>query len=1600
MKRVKRTLVLLLTLAMLLSMAAPTFASEYVVKAGDNLSKIARELLGSASKWREIYNANKDKIKDPNLIYVGQTLTIPDGEPAPTAEPTPDVTPEPSDAPIEDTRLPATVSYIPAPYVTNADHLTDEVLDPAFYENEDGPTIGVTLLGVITVDGKYFRDINNNGVLDTFEDWRLDDQTRAEAMAAAMSDFQLTHQVFNVMAYSPKSTKTAAVVDENGKPVWTKLYSATGGFGGGSDPNATNINYLNTSGMRTFVLRNNPETEVAVWFNNGLEQYAEWDAIAKGEVAVPYTQYTNPINHGMPTSFGVTAAALGDGNADLVLTDAQYDRIVMWAKGIDGIYGPQIDLVTDPRWSRNYTTYGERVDMAEEIAHNLVAGYQNGTNGMVEGSVLLTVKHFPGDGAAYNGFESHGQAGRYRVYTTENSLANYQLKPFIAAFEAGAAGIMPGYSQPIVDDRIAPQSITYNDKTYDIRFDGRGNAWNEDILLTLARDILGFKGVINSDSLGGGSSHGVDDLSEVEKAALFVKAGCDAGVSGISTDELVKALETGLLTRADLERAAANRILPHIQSGNLDNPYRDMEESVKAVSEVTPKVEKLVEETNLKSVVLMKNHESALPLQTSTKVYIEGFNDKDNFDTADMVAKMTAEGFTVVEKAEEADAIVLVLKPTGPQQGKNWLGVIDLVEDVETPTYDNEAKPDGDTYTVTTLANVDKIAKIANAAHTAGKKVIGVINITAPWILTNLEPYCDALLATFDNESGGFQAAAPTSPAAVAKIIAGKYNPTGKLPVTMVADESVIALEKKDFNGETWEVCVSPNDVPGYEKEKYMDPAVLAASPSGSYAYKDADGNFYWSDFGLCYDTRLPATESYIPAPYLATNENQLTDEVLDPAFYENEDGPTIGVTLLGVITVDGKYFRDINNNGVLDTFEDWRLDDQTRAEAMAAAMSDFQLTHQVFNVMAYSPKSTKTAAVVDENGKPVWTKLYSATGGFGGGSDPNATNINYLNTSGMRTFVLRNNPETEVAVWFNNGLEQYAEWDAIAKGEVAVPYTQYTNPINHGMPTSFGVTAAALGDGNADLVLTDAQYDRIVMWAKGIDGIYGPQIDLVTDPRWSRNYTTYGERVDMAEEIAHNLVAGYQNGTNGMVEGSVLLTVKHFPGDGAAYNGFESHGQAGRYRVYTTENSLANYQLKPFIAAFEAGAAGIMPGYSQPIVDARIAPQSITYNGVTTDIRYEGRGNAFNPDILLGLARNVLGFEGLINSDSLMVNSQQGVEDLSSYERMVLFVKAGCDCGVISFNDADPAELLNQALANGDLTRADLERAAYNRILPRIQSGDLDNPYRDLEESVKAVSEVTPKVQALAEETHLKSVVLMKNTGSTLPLKDTGKTVYIRGFNAKDNAKVDGIVKEFEAKGFTVVDDYEKADIAYLRVSPTLVGQGSSQLAILDLGEDFETPVYDNNAKRTGETATIATVADMKTFQKIAETVHANGGKVIGEITATSPWILTNMEPYCDALIGTFSTKDAAIAKVLVGEYNPTGKLPITMVADASVIKLVETNLDGEIWDVCVSPNDVPGYVKDQYMDPAVLAASPSGSYAYKDAAGNLYVSGFGLRY
>ena len=84
-------------------------------------------------------------------------------------------------------------------------------------------------------------------------------------------------------------------------------------------------------------------------------------------------------------------------------------------------------------------------------------------------------------------------------------------------------------------------------------------------------------------------------------------------------------------------------------------------------------------------------------------------------------------------------------------------------------------------------------------------------------------------------------------------VLSGEYNPTGKMSLTMVSCPEVIAITEKEIDGVVREICASPNDVPGYDKDLYIDPEILKNVKGGSFAYCDADGNYYRSGFGLNY---------------------------------------------------------------------------------------------------------------------------------------------------------------------------------------------------------------------------------------------------------------------------------------------------------------------------------------------------------------------------------------------------------------------------------------------------------------------------------------------------------------------------------------------------------------------------------------------------------------------------------------------------------------------------------------------------------------------------------------------------------------------------
>ena len=767
----------------------------------------------------------------------------------------------------------------------------------------------------------------------------------------------------------------------------------------------------------------------------------------------------------------------------------------------------------------------------------------------------------------------------------------------------------------------------------------------------------------------------------------------------------------------------------------------------------------------------------------------------------------------------------------------------------------------------------------------------------------------------------------------------------------------------------------------------------------------------------------------YIPAPYVLEEGEGINDFYLEPVLFHNENGPTIGVTTCGVIVRDGLYFKDMDNDGILSPYEDWRNDDETRAADMVAHLPLRQQAGLVLNTLWNTPLSMTREGARDAQGNIIPSRVFkrfdpaeplppSILPGVSMRVDDSDVLERKL-AAGVYRGDMR--AEAGMAAIYHNLGTQYVEYEA-CRGGVAIPYSLHTNPINIGYPDFLGFGAAVMGDGNFDMVFQMADTDRKMMKACGLNIMYGPQVDVSTDPRWPRNSGTYGERPEITAGITRELIRGYQNGGNGLNEGSVVLTVKHFPGDGPAENGFEPHLPIGQWRLYPTEGSMEKYHLPPFQAAFDMKASSIMPDYSRICNDGRSVPQY--YRGKLTST--EAVPSTYSRELITDLARNVMGFEGYVNSDSGISTVQiYGVEHLTVPQRYAKAISAGTD--VIGGNG--DSENIVAAVEQGFLPKADLDRANYRRLLSLFKQKRVDNPYLDPDEADRVRRENYEGAKQAAYKACQKEVVLAKNHGGVLPMI-RGKKVYVAVFSGENAGAVlaqmmgAGVAGEdndaklkaqlealLRTKGYEIADDPEDCDYAYLHVWPqqnNIVFMQRS-MPVLELVEGFmhEEREVNKSQKKTGKRIEINTLRGVGKIPALAETVHAHGGKVIATTVVCNPWILTPLEPYVDAMTFQYTVSPVAMGNalgaqmdVLSGDFNPTGKMSLTMVSCPEVIAITEREIDGELREICASPNDVPGYDKDPHIDPAILAKVPGGSYAYQDADGNYYRSGFGLHY
>ena len=304
---------------------------------------------------------------------------------------------------------------------------------------------------------------------------------------------------------------------------------------------------------------------------------------------------------------------------------------------------------------------------------------------------------------------------------------------------------------------------------------------------------------------------------------------------------------------------------------------------------------------------------------------------------------------------------------------------------------------------------------------------------------------------------------------------------------------------------------------------------------------------------------------------------------------------PELVARVKNIIEVDGYQFKDLNDNGALDPYEDWRLTPEERAEDLLSQMDATQKASQMVHLTLVSKKDS-------------WFNENNV--GF-------ALVYEYIFDSATEA-AKRTNEIQELSESAPLGIPVIFSMDTEAGAAFVKDATFLPDEINQG----------AVND--PELVTRLNQVLKEELMAVGVRMALSPDADLITDPRWGRNQECYSEDTDVVQSLIVAAVQALQGGSE-LTEDSVIATVKHFPGSGGQTDGVDG-------TPLTIQEDSIDLHLAGFRAAIEAGVAAVMPyGYS-----------TVPYLGGDAVENSADQSAAVMTDLL----RGELGYTGLIQTD------------------------------------------------------------------------------------------------------------------------------------------------------------------------------------------------------------------------------------------------------------------------------------------------------------------------------------------------------------
>lgn len=548
------------------------------------------------------------------------------------------------------------------------------------------PVLEARVKNIIETDGYQFRDLNDNGKLDPYEDWRLSAEERADNLLSMMDADQKAAQ----MVHLTLVTKKDSWFSKNNVGfalVYEYVFEA-----GESDEEEEEEEAEPLTDAQNAARRTNEIQELSESSALGIPVIFSMDTEAGAAFVRSATFLPDEINQG----------AANDPETVARLNEVLKEELM--AIGVRMALSPDADLMTDPRWGRNQECYSEDTETVQTLIASAVKALQ-GENGLNADSVIATVKHFPGAGAQQNGVDGSP------LTISEDSL-ELHLAGFKAAIEAGAAAVMPyGYSTvPYLGgdavDNSADQSAA--------------------VMTDLLRGQLGYEGIIQTDwglNFVGATLAGADILG-------------GAGVR--STAQLVDEVNEAMLT------TACRRILiAKFRMGLFENPYVDESKADEIIGSEAHRA--VAKEAATKSFTLVKyeNAEAltgkqfivAGELAADVRCLNSGWTAKEPVELTGttileaLQAKAGAENVTYIAEAAEVPADLT---------GVTAVVVVGEKSGTHDPAWG-----------ASTLEFPEEQTALINALDKAGANVVAVVVMNRAYVLTPVADAADTVLLVY-----------------------------------------------------------------------------------------------------------------------------------------------------------------------------------------------------------------------------------------------------------------------------------------------------------------------------------------------------------------------------------------------------------------------------------------------------------------------------------------------------------------------------------------------------------------------------------------------------------------------------------------------------------------------------------------------------------------------------------------------------------------------------------------------------------------------------------------------------------------------------------